>query len=153
MRAPSSASRITDTDGKAEKRLGFWIIADAVKQFYERHQCLPLPGKLPDMKAQSKVYIQLQNIYKAKARKDAAEILQIVRATPGGEHVDPAEVDLFCKNAAFVKLINATSGGGSGSNAQTSREDRLKSAAGKRSHTVPPYFFTNHLRSLDPFLL
>ncbi|KAL2175579.1 uncharacterized protein P884DRAFT_205659 [Thermothelomyces heterothallicus CBS 202.75] len=113
----------------AEKRSGFWIIADAVKQFYEKHHCLPLPGKLPDMKAQSKVYIQLQNIYKAKARKDVAEILQIVQATPGGEHVDPAEVDLFCKNAAFVKLINARGGGASGSDAQMSREDRLKSVA------------------------
>ncbi|KAK4245472.1 hypothetical protein C7999DRAFT_43002 [Corynascus novoguineensis] len=113
----------------AEQRSGFWLIADAVKKFYEKYQCLPLPGKLPDMKAQSKVYIQLQNIYKAKARKDAAEILQIVQATPGGEHVDPAEVDLFCKNAAFVKLINATGGGDGGSDAQISRADRLKSAA------------------------
>jgi hypothetical protein len=78
------------------------------------------------MKAQSKVYIQLQGIYKAKARKDAAEILQIAQAAPGGERVDPAEVDLFCKNAAFVKLINATG-------AQISRADRLKSAAGKQS--------------------
>jgi hypothetical protein len=86
------------------------------------------------MKAQSKVYIQLQGIYKAKARKDAAEILQIVQAAPGGEHVDPAEVDLFCKNAAFVKLINATGGGGSSSSdAKISRADRLKSAAGKQT--------------------
>ncbi|KAL2127679.1 hypothetical protein VTI74DRAFT_10317 [Chaetomium olivicolor] len=109
-----------------EQRSGFWIIADAVKQFYEKHQCLPLPGKLPDMKAQSKVYIQLQTIYKAKARQDAAEILQMVQAAPGGEHVDPAEVDLFCKNAAFVKLINATGGGGG-----SSRADRLKAAAAR----------------------
>lgn len=87
------------------------------------------------MKAQSKVYIQLQSIYKAKARKDAAEILQIVRATPGGERVDPAEVDLFCKNAAFVKLINATGGRGS----EISRADRLKSAAGKQAPQESPF--------------
>jgi amyloid beta precursor protein binding protein 1 len=117
-----------------------------VKQFYEKHQCLPLPGKLPDMKAQSKVYIQLQGIYKAKARKDAAEILQIVQAAPGGEHVDPAEVDLFCKNAAFVKLINATGGGGSSSDAKISRADRLKSAAGKQTasplEVTPPWMWS-----------
>ncbi|KAK3294730.1 uncharacterized protein B0H64DRAFT_193873 [Chaetomium fimeti] len=115
----------------AEQRSGFWLIADAVKKFYEEHKCLPLPGKLPDMKAQSKVYIQLQGIYKAKARKDAAKILQIVQASPGGEHVNPAEVDLFCKNAAFVKLINATGGGASDSSsgAKISRADRLKAAA------------------------
>lgn len=59
------------------------------------------------MKAQSKVYIQLQNIYKTKARQDVAEVLETVRQSPGGETVDPDEVELFCKNAAFVKLINA----------------------------------------------
>lgn len=60
------------------------------------------------MKAQSKVYVQLQGIYKAKARRDASEVLEIVRSTPGGEYIDPAEVEMFCKNAAFVKLVNAT---------------------------------------------
>ena len=59
------------------------------------------------MKAQSNVYIQLQNIYKAKARRDVAEVLEIVRATPDGREIDPGQVELFCKNAAFVKLINA----------------------------------------------
>ncbi|KAL2016155.1 hypothetical protein VTK56DRAFT_4123 [Thermocarpiscus australiensis] len=110
----------------AEQRSGFWIIAEAVKQFYEKHQCLPLSGKVPDMKAQSKVYVQLQNIYKEKARKDAAEILEIVQAMPGGQHVDPAEVELFCKNAAFVKLINATGGA---KDANFSRTDRLREVA------------------------
>ncbi|GAB1319022.1 NEDD8-activating enzyme E1 regulatory subunit [Madurella fahalii] len=106
----------------AELRSGFWVIADAVRKFYEKHQCLPLPGKVPDMKAQSKVYVQLQSIYKAKARKDAAEVLELVRAMPGGQHVDPAEVDLFCKNAAFVKLINATG-------ERISKADRLRAVA------------------------
>lgn len=61
------------------------------------------------MKAQSKVYIQLQNIYKTKARKDVAEVLKTVKQSPGGENVDPEEVERFCKNAAFVKLINTGS--------------------------------------------
>lgn len=67
---------------------------------------MPLPGNVPDMKAQSKVYIQLQNIYKAKARQDVTEVLDTIRQTPGGEDIDPSEVELFCKNAAFVKLVN-----------------------------------------------
>jgi amyloid beta precursor protein binding protein 1 len=58
------------------------------------------------MKAQSSVYIKLQNLYKAKARKDAEEVLATVRAIPGGENIDAGEVDLFCKNARFIKLIN-----------------------------------------------
>ncbi|KAJ9143248.1 NEDD8-activating enzyme E1 regulatory subunit [Coniochaeta hoffmannii] len=88
----------------------FWIIADAVEQFYEKHNCLPVPGNVPDMKAQSDVYIKLQNLYKAKARRDVDEVLKLVQAAPGGRDVDPAEVELFCKNAAFVKLINASGG-------------------------------------------
>ncbi|KAL1837639.1 hypothetical protein VTJ49DRAFT_3559 [Mycothermus thermophilus] len=124
---PSSLKEVFEYEhtDPVEQRSGFWLIADAVKQFYEKHKCLPLPGKLPDMKAQSKVYVQLQNIYKAKARKDAAEILETVRAAPGGDRVDAAEVELFCKNAAFVKLVNATGG----PNAKPSMTDRLKAVA------------------------
>lgn len=73
------------------------------------------------MKAQSKVYIQLQCIYKAKARRDMTEVLETARQTPGGEDIEAGEVELFCKNAAFVKLINA---GGAG-------DDRLAKVAGK----------------------
>ncbi|KAI3323565.1 hypothetical protein HD806DRAFT_544292 [Xylariaceae sp. AK1471] len=90
-----------------EQQSSFWIIARAINLFYQKHGCLPLPGSLPDMKAQSSVYVKLQSLYKRKARKDAQEVLESVRASVGGEHVDPAEVDLFCKNARFVKLINA----------------------------------------------
>jgi amyloid beta precursor protein binding protein 1 len=58
------------------------------------------------MKAQSGVYVQLQNIYKTKARQDVAEVLEIVRSDPRGKEIDVAEVETFCKNAAFVKLIH-----------------------------------------------
>ncbi|KAI5861661.1 hypothetical protein GGS23DRAFT_576068 [Durotheca rogersii] len=91
-----------------EHQSTFWIVAKAIKAFYHKHGCLPLPGALPDMKAQSSVYVKLQSIYKDKARKDAQEVLETARGIPGGNDVDPAEVELFCKNARFVKLINAT---------------------------------------------
>ncbi|KAI1409055.1 hypothetical protein F5Y13DRAFT_96924 [Hypoxylon sp. FL1857] len=91
-----------------ERQSAFWIIAKAIETFYRKHGCLPLPGALPDMKAQSSVYVKLQSIYKEKARRDAQEVLETARALPGGKDVDPAEVELFCKNARFVKLINAT---------------------------------------------
>ncbi|KAB5576437.1 hypothetical protein GE09DRAFT_954735 [Coniochaeta sp. 2T2.1] len=110
---PASLKEVFDykRTNPQEESSSFWLIADAIQQFYETHACLPVPGNVPDMKAQSEVYIKLQNIYKAKARKDVNEVLSSVRAMPGGEDVDPAEVELFCKNAAFVKLINATAGG------------------------------------------
>ncbi|KAI0506130.1 hypothetical protein F5B22DRAFT_479533 [Xylaria bambusicola] len=92
---------------EVERQSSFWVIARAISLFYQTHGCLPLPGSLPDMKAQSSVYVKLQGLYKEKARKDAREVLESVRASVGGEHIDQAEVDLFCKNARFVKLINA----------------------------------------------
>jgi amyloid beta precursor protein binding protein 1 len=59
----------------------FWIIVSALATFYKNHGVLPLPGSLPDMKAQSADYIALQNIYKAKAREDVDKVLSIVQAT------------------------------------------------------------------------
>ncbi|KAI0833952.1 hypothetical protein F5Y06DRAFT_280264 [Hypoxylon sp. FL0890] len=97
-----------EVSDKIERQSAFWIIAQAIKTFYQKHGCLPLPGALPDMKAESSVYVKLQSIYKEKARRDAQEVLETARAIPGGKDVDPAEVELFCKNARFVKLINAT---------------------------------------------
>ena len=62
------------------------------------------------MKAQSKDYIALQNIYRAKAQADLSDVaskvheleITLQRPTP-----TPAkEIEIFCKNAAFVKLIH-----------------------------------------------
>ncbi|KAF4633540.1 hypothetical protein G7Y89_g4575 [Cudoniella acicularis] len=94
---------------EAEAASSFWIIADAIKQFYKKHNALPLPGSVPDMKAQSTVYVRLQNIYKAKARQDVAEVLETVQDNPSGKGIEIAEVETFCKNAAFIKLIHGTS--------------------------------------------
>ena len=61
------------------------------------------------MKAQSADYIRLQNVYKSKARKDFAEVLKIVRGTEellGRQNlIDEREVETFCKEANFVKLV------------------------------------------------
>ncbi|KAL8931687.1 MAG: hypothetical protein Q9216_007109 [Gyalolechia sp. 2 TL-2023] len=87
----------------------FWLIAKAIQQFNSDHDSLPLPGALPDMKAQSNDYIQLQNIYKAKARQDAETVTSHVRAMEKAQErkiaIDPKEIEAFCKGAAFVKLI------------------------------------------------
>lgn len=67
-----------------------------------------MPGSVPDMKAQSGVYVRLQNIYKNKARQDVAEVLSTVRAHLSGKDIDEGEVESFCKNAAFIKLIHGS---------------------------------------------
>jgi NEDD8-activating enzyme E1 regulatory subunit len=87
----------------------FWIIASAIKSFHETHDALPLPGSLPDMKAKSADYINLQNIYKNKARKDVAEVKQSIRSTEkeliSQTPIPDAEIESFCKNAAHVKVL------------------------------------------------
>lgn len=61
------------------------------------------------MKAKSADYVQLQNIYKAKARKDLAEVTATIRLLeneiPRKSSIDDQEIEAFCKGAAFVKLI------------------------------------------------
>lgn len=89
----------------------FWVIANAIQQFYTKHGELPLPGAVPDMKAQSADYIKLQNIYKNKAREDCAEVLAAVRALEKSTGrspklaVDEKEVENFCKGAAHIHLV------------------------------------------------
>ncbi|KAL7951127.1 hypothetical protein V8C42DRAFT_308585 [Trichoderma barbatum] len=107
---PSSLKQVFDYEHKNEQepKSSFWIIAEALKQFHAENQRLPVAGGLPDMKAQSSVYIQLQNIYKDKARQDVNDVLARTHKIPGGETIDLEEVELFCKNARFIKLVNTT---------------------------------------------
>ena len=90
----------------------FWIIAAAIKSFYETHGVLPLPGSLPDMKARSADYIKLQNIYKSKARKDVDEVTHSVRTLEKkigkSSPTLVGEIEAFCKNAAHVKVLEGS---------------------------------------------
>ena len=87
----------------------FWVIANAVGLFYTKYGVLPVPGSVPDMKARSKDYIQLQNVYKSKARKDLAEVLESVRFLERNANrsipIEEKDVEAFCKNAAHIKLV------------------------------------------------
>ncbi|KAL5341179.1 hypothetical protein BJX70DRAFT_76738 [Aspergillus crustosus] len=87
----------------------FWIIAAAVHEFYEVHQVLPLPGSLPDMKAQSADYVSLQNIYKTKARKDVAEVIDFIRRIESQlgrlSQVPDKDIEIFCKNASHIQVV------------------------------------------------
>lgn len=94
-----------------ESTANFWIVANAIKQFYENHSVLPLQGGLPDMKATSAGYIKLQTIYKSKARSDVNEVTQTVRSLESklGRQSRPqipaSEIEQFCKNASFVRVL------------------------------------------------
>ncbi|KAF2800091.1 hypothetical protein K505DRAFT_370498 [Melanomma pulvis-pyrius CBS 109.77] len=87
----------------------FWVIAHAIGLFYTKYGVLPVPGSVPDMKARSADYIQLQNVYKSKARKDVVEVLESVRflerTADRKDPIDEKDVEAFCKNAAHIKLV------------------------------------------------
>jgi amyloid beta precursor protein binding protein 1 len=92
-----------------ENSAPFWVIAHAIGLFYTKYGVLPVPGAVPDMKARSADYIQLQNVYKSKARKDFAEVLESVRFLERNAntstHIEEKDVEAFCKNAAHIKLV------------------------------------------------
>jgi amyloid beta precursor protein binding protein 1 len=87
----------------------FWLIANAIWSFYVANDALPLPGSVPDMKSRSADYIQLQNVYKSKARQDLAEVLQRVRDLEKKlgrtKAIEEKEVEASCKNASHIKLV------------------------------------------------
>lgn len=88
----------------------FWVIASAINEFYQKHQVLPLPGSLPDMKAQSADYVALQSLYKSKAQRDIEEVTHLVRRIESRLGSRPApipekEIEVFCKNAAHIKVV------------------------------------------------
>lgn len=71
---------------------------------------LPLPGSLPDMKALSSTYVQLQLLYRQKASEDLAtfkrlvsEVLQSVSLP--ADDISDGEIESFAKNAAYLKVI------------------------------------------------
>ncbi|KAL1633765.1 hypothetical protein SLS56_002644 [Neofusicoccum ribis] len=111
---PSSAVREVFDAGECQNltanSANFWLAAHAISLFYKKYGVLPLPGSVPDMKAKSADYIKLQNVYKAKARADLAEVTDTVRAlekqlvrTPVS--VPNQEIEAFCKNASHIKLV------------------------------------------------
>jgi amyloid beta precursor protein binding protein 1 len=87
----------------------FWVIANAIGLFYTKYGVLPVPGSVPDMKARSADYIQLQNVYKSKARKDLAEVVESVRFLERNANrsnaIEEKDIEAFCKNAAHIKLV------------------------------------------------
>ncbi|KAJ3311180.1 NEDD8-activating enzyme E1 regulatory subunit [Blyttiomyces sp. JEL0837] len=95
-----------------EKSTKFWFIARAVRDFVdnEGQGCLPLPGGLPDMKADTDSYIQLQTLYRKKAVEDKSNVQKRVAnllASCGKptDWISTEEIDRFCKNSSLLKLI------------------------------------------------
>lgn len=61
------------------------------------------------MKATSASYVELQNVYKTKARSDVAAVTTVVRQLEKDfqrpSEVDTRDIEAFCKSVAHIKLI------------------------------------------------
>ncbi|XP_060672201.1 NEDD8-activating enzyme E1 regulatory subunit AXR1 isoform X2 [Ziziphus jujuba] len=101
-------------DGCAEvdsSSLDFWIMVAALKEFLAKEGGgeAPLEGSIPDMTSSTEHYVNLQNIYFAKADADFLAIEQRVRNILKKIGRDPnsiskAIIKSFCKNARKLKI-------------------------------------------------
>ena len=74
---PSTTREILDdpaADTISATSSSFWVLAHALREFVNREGRLPVSGAVPDMFSDSERYIQLQGIYKEKAREDMEQV-------------------------------------------------------------------------------
>ncbi|XP_072013879.1 NEDD8-activating enzyme E1 regulatory subunit-like [Amphiura filiformis] len=118
-RTPSEVSSIFQDSScinLTSESASFWVMAQAVKQFVENEGkgVLPLRGSIPDMFADSKRYIQLQNVYVEQAKQDQLAVLSRVQQLlkslgRPSDAISESEVKLFCKNAHFLRVVRCRS--------------------------------------------
>ncbi len=105
----------------AEERMqhsgtSFDVLLVALKRFMDENGGQPpLNGSIPDMTASTNYYIQLQNIYKTKAKGDEDKMRQIIQTITdeysGGTLpvVSDEDLSLFCKNVYNLRLTKTRS--------------------------------------------
>ncbi|OIW05949.1 hypothetical protein TanjilG_07225 [Lupinus angustifolius] len=89
----------------------FWVLVAALKEFIanEGGGEAPLEGSIPDMTSSTEQYVNLQNIYQAKAEADFLVMERLVRSSLKKIGRDPnsiprATIKSFCKNARKLKV-------------------------------------------------
>ncbi|PIL27214.1 hypothetical protein GSI_10358 [Ganoderma sinense ZZ0214-1] len=68
---------------------------------------LPINATLPDMKSDTKSYVQLQNLYRAQAEVEKAQFKELfaVKHPEIARTSNPEEVDSFVKNAHHIRVL------------------------------------------------
>ena len=91
----------------------FWFLIRALSEFVEHEGVgqLPLPGIVPDMKADTESFVALQKLYRDKAAKDAEKFFQILDklTKPLGRTIARDLASRFCKGSSFVSLQRSRS--------------------------------------------
>lgn len=128
------------TAGTAQSS-NFWLLTRAVLEF-TRHpsnadNLLPLSGALPDMKADSRGYVGLQNLYKQKARADLEVVRELLGQLSDSAGIDRSrvadeEIETFVKHSAFLKVVRGRS------LRQEYESSALKGEVGERVAASPP---------------
>ncbi|OLL26080.1 NEDD8-activating enzyme E1 regulatory subunit [Neolecta irregularis DAH-3] len=88
----------------------FWILVRSLADFVAATGFLPLSGVLPDMKADSSRYVLLQNIYHQKAQCDISQVKSYIHKhltvlKESIDRIEDQEIEVFCKHAAYLKVI------------------------------------------------
>ena len=82
----------------------FFHLVAALREFtLQPPHTLPLSSTLPDMKSDTKNYVQLQRLYKTRAEEEKAVFKSLLRVPVAQE-----EIDLFVKNAHALRLLRGT---------------------------------------------
>jgi len=92
----------------------FWVCVLALRQFAEKHKCLPLSGSLPDMNSDTQSYQAIQSLYREKAQRDMEEVTQyvndVLRLSGGSARALSEEyIRLVCKNAHYLCAVETRS--------------------------------------------
>ncbi|KAH9916765.1 uncharacterized protein BXZ73DRAFT_53641 [Epithele typhae] len=68
---------------------------------------LPISATLPDMKSDTKSYVELQNLYRQQAESEKAKFKEafVSKHPKAAQMVNPDEVDTFVKNAHHLRVL------------------------------------------------
>ena len=97
-----------------ENASDFWVCVLALRQFAEKHKCLPLSGTLPDMNSDTQSYQAIQSLYRDKAQRDQEEVTQyindVLRLSGRTSHtLSDDYIRLVCKNAHHLCVVETRS--------------------------------------------
>jgi amyloid beta precursor protein binding protein 1 len=105
-------------DNVSASSSNFWLLLRAVRDFVSHPDnpsgLLPLSGALPDMKAETTGYVDLQNLFKTQAKKDVALVSELLgelldKIGRPRETITQEEVETFVKHSAFLKVVRGRS--------------------------------------------